>query len=139
MPVPNLGLQITRDRVPGINARTAVDSEGVGSDNLAEAAANTKLAFTAAKNSYWKSGASVTITSGGDGTADPWWQIEATFAEAEANEVLFEMGTSTGTLTGTNPAGNDGTKLYTRKRIGGATGIGKDNTIQLLVRTKVTY
>lgn len=142
MPVVNIGLQRTRDRVIGSGGmNTAVDSIGVGTNDAVEGAGDTRLgAGTAPKNfSSWKSGASLTTTTGGDATADPWWQFEATYATTEANQTLFEIGTSAGTLTGDNPAGNDGTRLYSRKRIGGATGVGKTADIELVARVRVTY
>jgi hypothetical protein len=142
MPVVNIGLQRTRDRVIGSGTmNAAVDSIGVGTNDAAEAAGDTRLGAGTNPKDYdtWKSGGALTITTGGDGTADPWWQIEATYATTEANQVLFEIGTSAGTLSGDNPAGNDGTKLYSRKRIGGATGVGKTSDIELIARVKVTY
>ncbi len=150
MPVVNIGLQRTRDLVAGQGGMNApVNSLGFGSNDAAESPTDARLgaaatgvnnaAGQAANNSYWKAGASVTTSTGGDGTADPFWQKEATFLTTEANVVLYEMGSAAGALSGTNPAGNDGTKLYTRKRIGGATGIGKTADIELTNRTKVTY
>lgn len=148
MPVTNIGLQRTRDLVAGAGSMNApVDSLGFGSNDDAESPVDTRLgggsgsnaAGQLKTNSYWKSGADVTTTVGGDGTVDPFWQKEATFLTTEANVVLYEMGSAAGALAGTNPAGNDGTTLYTRKRIGGATGIGKTADIELTNRTKVTY
>lgn len=148
MPVVNIGLQRQRDLVANTGTMNApVNSVGFGANDTAEAAADTKLgggsgnnaAGQTRNNSYWKTSTDVTLTSGGDASADPWWQMEATWATSEANVVLFELGTSAGSLTGTNPAGNDDTKLYTRKRIGGSTGIGKTTDIELVGRVKVTY
>lgn len=138
-PVPNIGLEITRDQVTA-----AVDSLGFGTDNTAEDVGDTVLGSGAA-DSYWKNDTDGTWaeSTGGDGTADPFWQKEVEWSEAEISgggEVtLFEMGSAIGALTGTNPAGEDGTKLYTRKRIGGAGGIGKTDDIKIINRTKVTY
>ncbi len=118
-----------------------VDSLGFGSNDAAEAPGDTKLGAGAAPKdqSFWKTGVNVVITTGGNGTADPFFQFEATFGTGEANVVLFEIGTSAGALDGANPLGNDGTRLYTRKRIGGAAGIGKTVDIELVGRVKVTY
>lgn len=148
IPVVNIGLQRARDLVAGTGTMNApVNSIGFGSDDTAEAAADTRLgggsgnngAGQLRTNSYWKSAGSTTLTTGGDGTADPWWQREATFSTSEANVVLYELGSSAGTLTGTNPAGNNGTALYSRKRIGGSSGIGKTSDIELVGRVRVTY
>lgn len=159
MPVVDNGLQITRDRAIGTGAKATmtIDSLGFGTSDTADgagpsypitklgAAAGNNGAGQAASNSYWKSGANVTLTTGGDGTADPWWQAEATFATTEISTVagttvvLYEIGTSAGALSGTNPANNDGTRLYTRKRIGGTSGIGKTQDLDLVGRTRVTY
>lgn len=98
-----------------------------------------------ATNSYWKSGGSVTITTGGDGTANPWWQLEATWTETEISTsagvtvILFETGTSAGTLTGTNPANNDGTRIYTRKRVGGTSGLGKTQDFSIVARVRLDF
>jgi hypothetical protein len=145
-PVVNIGLLRTRDRMVGLNAAStgaAVDSLGIGSNDAAEAPGDTRLGAGAApaNASSWKSGAGLTVTSIGGGAADPdpAWQFEATWGTAEANFVVFEIGTSAGALAGDNPAGNDGTRLYSRKRIGGAGGIGKTADIELVGRLKVTY
>lgn len=142
-PVVNIGLQRQRDRVIGSGGmNAAVDSIGVGTDDAAEAGGNTRLGGGTAPNNFssWKSGGALTVTTGGDGTVDPWWQFEATYATTEANQTLFEIGTSAGTLTGDNPAGNaTNTNLYSRKRIGGATGVGKTADIELVARVRVTY
>lgn len=142
MPIVNIGLQRMRDRMINSGAMNqAVDSLGFGSNSAAEAAADVRLGAGAGAlaNSYWKTAANVTFTTGGDGTVDPFWQAEATFLTSEANDTLFEIGTAAGSLTGTSPAGNDGTKLYSRKRIGGAGGITKTTDIELVGRVKVTY
>ncbi len=145
-PVVNVGLQRTRDRMAGLNATTtgaAVDSLGIGSNDAAEAAGDTRLGAGAAPRdqSFWKSGASLGISSSGGGAADPdpRWTFEATWGTGEANVTIFEIGTSAGALAGANPAGNDGTRLYTRKRIGGAGGIGKTPDIELVAKVTVTY
>lgn len=141
MPVVNLGLQRMRDRVYA-SAAAVVDSVGFGTSNAAEAAADTVLG-TGAADSFWKttsSGGWVTPTTGGDGTADPWVQYEASWSTSEANGfTIFEVGLSSGTLNGQNPAGEDGTKLFSRKRVGGATGIGKTSDIDLVVRIRMTF
>lgn len=159
MPVTDSGLQITRDRIVALNARAnfIVDSLGFGTNDAADGTGPSfpinklgggtanNAAGQASTNSYWKSGVDVTKTSGGDGTADPFWQFEATFATTEISTtpgstvVLFEIGTSAGSLTGTNPANNDGTRLYSRKRIGGTSGIGKTQDLDLVGRVKATY
>ncbi len=145
-PVTNIGFQRTRDRMVGLNAATtgaAVDSLGVGSNDAAEAPGDTRLGAGAAPRdqSNWKSGAGLAITSigGGAADADPAWQFESTWGTAEANFTIFEIGSSAGALAGANPAGNDGTRLYSRKRIGGAGGIGKTPDIELVGRLRVTY
>lgn len=139
MPVVNIGLERTRDRIIGSGDKnTVVDSIGFGTDNTAENAADDQLGDNAGSSS-WKTSGDVTQTTGGDGTSDPWWQFEATWGTGEFNVTIFEIGTSAGSLTGTDPAANNGTNLYTRKRIGGATGIGKTTDIELVGRVKVTY
>lgn len=147
MPVVNDGLQRTRDLVQGAGTMNqAVDSVGIGTNSAAEAATDTALGAggtAATQRSYWKSGASVTKTTGGDGTADPFWQYEITFATTEANDAnpFFEIGTAAGAQTGapqTTTTAQVG-KLYSRKRIGGAGGITKTSDIELVVRVKVTY
>jgi hypothetical protein len=98
-----------------------------------------------ATNSYWKTSTAVTKTTGGDGTANPFWQLEATWAENEISTspgqtvILFEVGTSAGSLTGTNPAGNDGTRLYTRKRVGGTSGLGKTQDFSIVARVRLDF
>lgn len=159
MPVVDNGLQILRDRAIGTGARSAfvVDSLGFGTNDAADGAgpsypinklgggAGNNAAGQVATNSYWKTGVNVTTTTGGDGTADPFYQQEATFATNEISTsagstiVLYEIGLSAGSLNGTNPANNDGTRLMTRKRIGGTAGIGKTQDIDLVGRVKVTY
>lgn len=151
MPVVNNGLQILRDRAIGTGSKSAftVNSLGFGTDSTADGAGPSytinKLGATAGTSSYWKTGGDVTVTTGGDGTADPFFQLEATFATTDisinANDtiVLFEIGISAGTLSGTNPSDNDGTKLFSRKRIGGTSGIGKTQDLDLVGRVKVTF
>lgn len=154
MPISNRGLQIARDLIAGLNTN-AVDSVGFGASDVAEAATVDKLGSGSGNNgagqlktnSYWKTGANKTVTSsqGADDStqADPWAQWEAEWSETEISAggtvVLFEMGTSRATLTGTNPAGNNGTNLYSRKRIGGTVGIGKTDDARIAARIKVTY
>lgn len=153
MPVVDNGLQILRDRTVNSGAKAAfvVDSLGFGTNNAADGTGPSfpinKLGagVAPANNSYWKTGVNVTQTTGGDGTADPFWQFEATFLTTEISVnpgdtiVLYEIGTSSGALNGTNPANNDGTRLFSRKRIGGTAGIGKTQDIDLVGRVKVTY
>lgn len=148
MPVTNIGLQIARDLISGQNT-DHVDSVGFGTSNTAEAGSNDRLGDGGGSgtDSYWKTGGDVTITtsSGTDDNneADPWAQWEAEWTETEISgggEVtLYEMGTARNSLAGTNPGGNDGSNIYTRKRIGGTGGIGKTNDIRLAARIKVTY
>lgn len=146
-PVVNDGLQRTRDLIRGSGTMNqAVDSVGIGTNDAAEAASDVALGNggTAAKQrSYWKSSTDVTKTSGGDGTADPWWQFEITFTTGEANDAnpFFEIGTAAGAQTGapqTTITAQNG-KLYTRKRIGGSGGITKTSDIELVVRVRTTY
>ena len=150
MPVVNNGLNILRDRTinTGAKAGFIVDSLGFGGSNIADGAGpsyTVNVLGAGSTGAYFKSGSDVTKTTGGDGTVDPFWQFEATFATNEISTgasdtiVLFEIGTSSGALTGTNPAGNNGTRLFTRKRIGGSSGIGKTQDIDLVGRVKVTY
>lgn len=159
MPVVDNGLNILRDRTIGTGPKAAfvVDSLGFGSNDAVDGAgpsfAINKLgggtgnnaAGQVATNSYWKTSTNVTTTTGGDGTADPFFQQEATFLTTEISTtsgstiVLYEIGVSAGSLDGTNPANNDGTRLFTRKRIGGTSGIGKTQDIDLVGRVKATY
>ena len=140
MPVVNIGLQRMRDLVRGSGSMNApVNSVGFGTTSTADAAADNQLGASGG-TSYWKytgsaSGA-VTITTGGDGTADPFVQYEATFATTEANATLAELGSSAGSLDGTNPAGNNGTALFTRKKVGPIT---KTTDISLIGRIRVTF
>lgn len=160
MPVVDNGLNILRDRTvaQGLpKANFIVDSIGFGTNDAADGAGPSfpinklgggtanNAAGQPSTNSYWKTSTNVTFLSGGDGTADPFWQFEATWLTTEISTtpgstvVLYEIGTSAGTLNGTNPAANDGTRLFTRKRIGGTAGIGKTQDIDLVGRVKVTY
>lgn len=153
MPVVDNGLNILRDRTinTGAKAGFVVDSLGFGTNSAADGVGPSfpidRLGGGTApnNNSYWKTSTNVTKTTGGDGTDDPFWQFEATFLTTEISVnagdtvVLFEIGTSSGALNGTNPAGNDGTRLFSRKRIGGTAGIGKTQDIDLVGRVKVTY
>lgn len=148
MPVVNRGLQIARDLIAGLNT-DYVDSVGFGTSNTAEAGTNDRLGDGGGggTDSYWKTAGDVTITSsqGADtaSEADPWAQWEAEWTEVEISAggevTLYEMGLGRNSLAGTNPAGNDGTNEYTRKRIGGSGGIGKTDDIRLAARIKVTY
>jgi hypothetical protein len=140
-PVVNIGLQRLRDRIYASTA-AVIDSIGFGTSNAAEDATDTVLG-TGAADSYWKTTSSagwVAPTVGGDGTVDPWVQFESSWSTAEANgATIFEVGLASGTLNGQNPAGEDGTKLFSRKRVGGASGIGKTADIDLVVRIRVTF
>ncbi|MDX1532594.1 MAG: hypothetical protein R3230_00085 [Nitrosopumilaceae archaeon] len=160
MPVVDNGLNILRDRTIGSGTKSGfvVDSIGFGTNDAADGAGpsypidqlgggdgSNNAAGQANNNSYWKTSTDVTQTSGGDGTDDPFWQFEATWLTTEISTspgttiVLYEIGTSSGALDGTNPVGNDGTRLFSRKRIGGSAGIGKTQDIDLVGRVKVTY
>lgn len=149
MPVVNNGLNIMRDRTINSGAKSGfvVDSVGFGTSDVADGSGPSYVitSLGVSGSSYWKTSSDVSITTGGDDSVDPFWQLEATWATNEistgANDtiVLKEIGTSAGTLSGTNPAGNDGTRLFSRKRIGGTSGIGKTQDIDLVGRVKVTY
>lgn len=154
MPKVNQGYQIDRDRSinTGPLANYVVDSVGWGTDATADGDGPSypilKLGAGAGENSYWKSGGDVSITTGGDGTVNPFWQLEATWGPLEISEspsetvVLREVGTAAGSLTGTNPAGNADTALsglYTRKRVGGSLGIGKTSDFSLVARIRVDF
>lgn len=159
MPVQDNGLQLTRDRLINTGGKAAfiVDSIGFGTNDDADGAgpsyalnklgqgSGNNAAGQLKTNSYWKTSTDVTKTTGGDGSADPFWQFEATWITTEISTspgttvVLYEIGTSAGSLAGTNPANNDGTRIYTRRRIGGSSGIGKTQDIDLVGRVKVTY
>ncbi len=159
MPKVNNGYQIDRDRSINVGPRAAfiVDSVGWGTNDAADGAGPsytiTKLGGGTgnnaggqpATNSYFKSGVDVTKTTGADGTANPFWQLEATWGETEISTtpgttvILFEVGTSAGSLTGTNPANNDGTRLYTRKRVGGTSGLGKTQDFSIVARVRLDF
>lgn len=159
MPKVNGGYQIDRDRSINVGARAAfiVDSIGWGTNDAADGAGPsypiTKLGEGSGNNaggqlktnSYWKTSTDVTKTTGGDGTANPFWQLEATWAENEISTspgttvILYEVGTSAGTLVGTNPANNDGTRLYTRKRVGGTSGLGKTQDFSIVARVRLDF
>jgi hypothetical protein len=158
MPVVNNGLEILRDRTIGSGTKSTfiVDSLGFGTNDTADGAGPytisklgggtaSNAAGQSGTNSYWKASTNVIKTTGGSGTGDPFWQFESTFSTTEisttpeATVVLYEIGTSSGSLDGTNPVGNDGTKLFSRKRIGGTAGIGKTQDIDLVGRVKITY
>lgn len=143
IPLVNIGAQRTRSRVIS-GAAAIVDSIGIGTDNTAEALTDVALGAGAANDS-WKNtstGATLTDSSGTDtaATTDPWWQLEATWDTTEFNgNTVFEIGTSAGPLDGENPAGENGTLLYSRKRVGGATGLGKTSDYSLVARVRMTY
>lgn len=159
MPVVDNGVNILRDLSVNLGAKSnfRIDSLGFGTNDASDGAGPSypinklgggtanNAAGQASTNSYWKTSTDVTKTTGGDGSADPFWQFEATFLTTEISTtpgstvVLYEIGSSSGALNGTNPAGNDGTRLFTRKRIGGTAGIGKTQDIDLVGRIKVTF
>jgi hypothetical protein len=159
MPKVNNGYQIDRDKSINVGPLKGyvVDSVGWGTNDDADGAGpsfplnklggggGSNVAGQSAVNSYWKSGGSVTVTTGGDGTAAPSWQLEATWGEDEISEdeavtvTLFEVGTSAQALSGKNPAGNDGTALYTRKRVGGTSGLGKTQDFSIVARVLLEY
>lgn len=162
MPKVNQGYQIDRDRSinQGPLAGYIVDSVGWGTNDAADGAGpsypirklgggtGNNVAGQVATNSYWKTGVNVTITTGGDGTANPFWQLEATWSEIEISVnptdtiTLFEVGTSARTLSGTNPANNVDTTLsglYTRKRVGGTSGLGKTQDFSIVARVRVDF
>lgn len=150
MPVVDNGLNILRDRTinTGSKAAFVVDSIGFGGNSTADGAGPSypiNLLGDGSTGAYFKTSTDVSKLTGGDDTDDPFWQFEATWTTTQistgANDtvVLYEIGTSSGSLSGTNPAGNDGTKLFSRKRIGGTSGIGKTQDIDLVGRVKVTY
>lgn len=159
MPKVNQGYQIDRDRSINTGSLSAyiVDSVGWGTNDAADGAgpsytitklgggSGNNIAGQLATNSYFKSGVDVTKTTGGDGTANPFWQLESTWGETEistgANDTvtLFEVGTSAQGLTGTNPAGNDDTALYTRKRVGGTSGLGKTQDFSIVARVRLDF
>lgn len=159
MPVVDTGLQILRDRTIGTGSKAGfvVDCLGFGTNDASDGSgpsfpidrlgggSSNNAAGQSSTNSYWKTSTDVIKETGGDGSDDPFWQFEATFLTTEISTtpgstvVLYEIGTSAGSLNGTNPAGNDGTRLFTRKRIGGSAGIGKTQDIDLVGRVKVTY
>jgi hypothetical protein len=159
LPKVNNGYEIDRDRSINVGPKAAfvVDSVGWGTADTADGAgpsypvnklgggAGNNAGAQPATNSYWKTSTAVTKTTGGDGTANPFWQLEATWAENEISTspgqtvILFEVGTSAGSLTGTNPAGNDGTRLYTRKRVGGTSGLGKTQDFSIVARVRLDF
>lgn len=160
MPKVNQGYQIDRDRSINVGplAGYIVDSVGWGTNDEADGAGpsypitrlgggdgGNNIAGQVNTNSYFKTGVDVTTTTGGDGTANPFWQLEATWAENEISVnpsdtiTLFEVGTSAQSLSGTNPAGNDDTALYTRKRVGGTSGLGKTQDFSIVARVRLDF
>lgn len=159
MPKVNNGYQIDRDRSINVGPRATfiVDSVGWGTNDAADGAGpsytinklgggtGNNAGGQVATNAYFKSGVDVTKTTGADGTANPFWQLEATWGETEISTspgttvILFEVGTSAGSLTGTNPANNDGTRLYTRKRVGGTSGLGKTQDFSIVARVRLDF
>lgn len=117
MPVANQGLNRYRDLMQGSGPQNSpADSLGFGTNNAADDPADAVLGSGGA--SYWKTGASVIKTEGGDDTTSPWFQFAATFGTTEANDELGEIGIAAGSLSGTDPAGNDGSNLVTRTAVG---------------------
>lgn len=161
MPKLDCGYQIDRDRSVnnGPRAGFIVDSVGWGTNDAADGAgpsypivklgggSGNNAGGQVSTNSYWKTGigTNVILTTGGDGTANPWWQLESTWTETEISTsagvtvILFEVGSSTGSLTGTNPANNDGIHAYTRKRVGGSSGLGKTQDLQIVARIRLNF
>lgn len=162
MPKVNQGYQIDRDKSIAVGALAAytVDSLGWGTNDASDGAGpsypirklgggtGNNLAGQAATNSYFKTGGDITKTTGGDGTANPWWQLEATWAENEISlnpgdtVTLFEVGASARSLSGTNPANNVDTALsglYTRKRVGGSSGLGKTQDFSIVARVRLDF
>lgn len=143
MPLVNLGAQRTRSRV--VKNVGPVDSIGIGTNAAAEALTDVQLGGGAGGESDFKptgTGATLTDSEAADtaATVDPWWQLEATWGTAEFNgRAVTEIGTSAGSLDGLNPVAQDGTLLYTRKRVGGAGGLGKTADYSLIARVKLTY
>jgi hypothetical protein len=139
MPVVNVGLQRYRDLMRGSGSMNApADSLGFGTNNAADDPDDDRLGGASAPGnvSYWKTSSDVTITSGGDGTTSPWFQFAATFGTGEANDTLGEIGISAGSLNGTDPAGNDGTNLVTRRAIGPFT---KSSVFEIEGRVRVDH
>jgi hypothetical protein len=135
MPVTNTGLQRYRDLMRGSGSMNApANSLGFGTNNAASAPGDDRLGVGG--SSYWKTAANVTITSGGDASTSPWFQFAATFGTTEANDNLGEIGIAAGSLTGTNPAGNNGTNLVTRRAIGPFT---KSNVFEIEGRVRVDH
>lgn len=162
MPKVNQGYQIDRDRSinTGPLSTYAVDSVGWGTNDVDDGAGPSypirklgggtanNAAGQSSTNSYWKAGVDVVKTTGGDNTANPFWQLEATWGPTEisvnSNDTitLFEVGTSAGSLTGTNPSGNVDSELsglYTRKKVGGNSGLGKTQDFSIVARVKLTF
>lgn len=162
MPKVNQGYQIDRDRSIDLGDLKdyIVDSVGWGTNDAEDGAGpsypirklgggvGNNAAGQSAENSYWKTGLDITKTTGADGTANPWWQLEATWAENEISVnpldsiTLYEIGTSARTLDGTNPVDNVDSPLsglYTRKRVGGVSGIGKTQDFSLVARIRLDF
>lgn len=162
MPKVNQGYQIDRDRSIAVGPLAAyvVDSVGWGTNDAADGAgpsfpirllgggAGNNVAGQLRTNSYWKTAGNVTKTTGADGTANPFWQLEATWSDVEISTapgdtvVLFETGTSARSLTGTNPANNVDSALsglYTRKRVGGTSGLGKTQDFSIVARIRLDF
>jgi hypothetical protein len=141
MPIVNLGAQRNRSRV--VADVEKVDSVAIGDSNAAESLTVAKAGVGG--NAHWKNtatGVTLTDSSATDTTAttNPFWQLEATYSTSEFNgNTVFEICTGAGALNGVNPAADNGTRLYSRKRVGGATGLGKTADYSLVVRVKMTY
>jgi hypothetical protein len=145
MPIVNIAAAHTRSQVAGITS-LPVNSIGVGTNSAAEALTVTQLGAGTAPldETFWRNtgtGATRTDSSGTDtsSTTNPFWQLEFTLSTAEFNgETVFEIGTGWGSLDGANPA-TENNKLYSRKRVGGAVGLGKTADYSLVARVKMTY
>ena len=128
MPVQNNAYLILRDY-----AITVVNSIGFGSSDAVDGAGpsypidrlgggdgSNNAAGQPNDQSWWKTAGDVTLTTGGDETPNPWFQLEATWGATEISTdpsdaiALFESGLSLGALAGLNPAGNDGTNIFAR-------------------------
>ena len=142
MPLVNIAAAHTRNQVSGITS-LPVNSIGIGTDSTAEALTFTQIG-TGAANSDWKN--TSTTATRTDSTAtdtaattNPFWQLEGTWGVTEFNgKVVFEIATGWGSLSGADPVA-EASKLYTRKRVGGTTGLGKTADYALAARVKVTY
>lgn len=149
MAVVDNGKQILIDRAIGQGSKASfvVDSIGYGTDgtpNESETSSSVDRIGANGGDAYFKTGADVTITTGTE-DGSPFFQFEAEFGNDEISEqptdviVLKEIGISSGSLDGTNPAANDGTRLFTRRTIGGSVGIGKTQEFSVIARSRVNF